>query len=77
MIACYVVVPQRRQNGSGAGTSHLSLPPELCDSCDQAARYHILFMQVWGFISDPALRWKLQTNEVSFILYVPQDRRSR
>jgi hypothetical protein len=29
--------------------------PDVCDSPDQAASYHILSLQVWRFISDPTL----------------------
>jgi hypothetical protein len=35
--------------------TNLSLPPEMCDSCDRAANYHILGPLVGLFISGPAL----------------------
>jgi hypothetical protein len=35
--------------------THLSLPPEMCNSRDQAAQYHIRDFYVGGFISVPAL----------------------
>jgi hypothetical protein len=37
--------------------THLLLPPEMCDSPDQAAHYHVLDLYVGGFTSDPELGW--------------------
>jgi hypothetical protein len=36
--------------------------PELCNSPDQTAHYHIFGLSIRGFISDPALDW-LQSKE--------------
>jgi hypothetical protein len=36
--------------------AHLSPLPDMCDSPDQAAHYHISCLEVTGFITDRALR---------------------
>jgi hypothetical protein len=44
--------------------THLSPPSEVCDSPDHAAHYHILALQVWGFIYDLAVG-RVRNKEVS------------
>jgi hypothetical protein len=40
----------------------------VCDSPNHAAQYHILGLEVEGFISDPALGW-LQSEELGYGLF--------
>jgi hypothetical protein len=41
---------------------------DVCDSPDQTARYHILYLLIWGYYSDPAVLSWLQSEDVSYWL---------
>jgi hypothetical protein len=46
--------------------AYLSLLPEVCNSHDKAAHYHVFGLQVGVFVSDSAFGW-LQSQEVTLV----------
>jgi hypothetical protein len=53
--------------------THISPPNEASDRPDQAVHYHILCVQGWGFISDPALGWLKNREDFYINLIIEQD----